>query len=174
MKILINKVMCSNNFTNSIICSKKCCELKYLPYFKDKLDIQFRSKIKAGAMIYDTHTNKILLVQSRFRLWGPPKGSLLDGETPELCAIREVKEETGIIIPICESTPFITIKNRVRFYILEVDGIINSIPEKFIGNDVTGIGWINVECLQEMVRDKNIFISKNCQIIIKKIFNIFI
>lgn len=54
--------------------------------------------------------------------WGFPKGKIAKGETPEACAIREVKEEIGYdIAPYIDPNSFIEIKNNfsdVRLYII--------------------------------------------------------
>lgn len=81
-------------------CNNKCCNYKVMPYTKNfpiqyqkNKDIKIR---KAGSFIYNNNSKKVLLVQSRGQMWGSPKGSLKDFEEPLECAIREVKEETGI------------------------------------------------------------------------------
>jgi 8-oxo-dGTP pyrophosphatase MutT (NUDIX family) len=49
----------------------------------------------AGIIIQCPETGRILLIRRTDGTWDYPGGVALDGETPELCAIREVKEETG-------------------------------------------------------------------------------
>ena len=46
------------------------------------------------------HKGKILLIKTHEDLWYLPKGHIDKGETEEECAIREVKEETGLSITI--------------------------------------------------------------------------
>jgi 8-oxo-dGTP pyrophosphatase MutT (NUDIX family) len=48
----------------------------------------------AGGFVY-TEDNKILLIFRRAK-WDLPKGKLDEGEELESCALREIKEETGI------------------------------------------------------------------------------
>jgi 8-oxo-dGTP pyrophosphatase MutT (NUDIX family) len=81
------------------LCENKCCVIKLKPYTRHKkyYNLNYK-KHKAGVFIYDPKTNKILLVQSNGNLWGPPKGTLKSGETYQECAIREVQEETGLIV----------------------------------------------------------------------------
>ncbi len=52
-------------------------------------------KIIAGGGIVENEERKILF-QFRRGKWDLPKGKLDEGETIEQCAVREVKEETGL------------------------------------------------------------------------------
>ena len=58
----------------------------------------FKSKFTviqaAGGLVY-TKTNDILLIFRKGK-WDLPKGKLDDGEDMENCALREIKEETGV------------------------------------------------------------------------------
>ncbi|MBL7481363.1 nucleotide triphosphate diphosphatase NUDT15 [Legionella bononiensis] len=57
-------------------------------------------RVGIGVLIFNN--NKLLLGQRLSEhghlTWGPPGGHLELGETFEMCAIRETKEETGLII----------------------------------------------------------------------------
>ena len=66
---------------------------------------------KCGVIIKDAHQDQVLLVFGRkSQKWGFPKGHMEEGETEEQTALRELKEETGIVL----HTSF-DAKNRVRF-----------------------------------------------------------
>lgn len=75
---------------------------------------------------------EVLLISTRAgRRWGLPKGRLEAGETPEMAALREIQEETGIIGRI--TAPLLTvqytfwggpskrIKKRVDYYLLDYE-----------------------------------------------------
>ncbi|MCL4467238.1 MAG: NUDIX hydrolase [Chloroflexi bacterium] len=56
--------------------------------------------VSAGGIVYRHHDHgwQIALVgQSERNVWGLPKGGPLKGETTEETALREVREETGLI-----------------------------------------------------------------------------
>lgn len=55
--------------------------------------------VSAGGLVFDDQGNVVITARPSFKgetLWGFPKGMVEDGETPEVAAIREVKEETGL------------------------------------------------------------------------------
>jgi mutator protein MutT len=64
----------------------------------DELYNAFTSQYKiieaAGGVVFNDD-NELLLI-NRFDRWDLPKGKFEIGETPEICAIREVEEECGI------------------------------------------------------------------------------
>lgn len=57
---------------------------------------------KAGAVVYCKHEGQVLVafVHDIFGFWTLPKGGVEEGESTEIAAVREVKEEIGIDIHI--------------------------------------------------------------------------
>jgi len=157
-------------------CYSKCCIYKVTPYNKklfNNIEKQLDVKIKkAGIFIYDDFSKKILLVQSRGQMWGCPKGSIKDKEQPLNCAIREVKEETGFDIEEKCLNDFVIINSKVQYYFLEMkeDNSI-SVQNHIIDNDANGIGWFNIDCLYNLVKEGLININQHCRLLIKKKFN---
>jgi len=62
-------------------CKCKQCFFDITPYVEIRFKIYKGSRSKAGAVISDEKGN-VILVQSRGNLWGFPKGSLEEGESP--------------------------------------------------------------------------------------------
>ena len=148
-------------------CRKKCCEVEILPYngpkqFRKKLINTYRTRLKAGMFLYDSNSKKVLLVQSRGHLWGLPKGTLNPEEEFLDCAIREVQEETGLIIPSSKLEKYISIKGKARYYYVEIDECKVTVQIEDKDNDANGIGWVNIECLKELIQTKQITLNKHC------------
>jgi ADP-ribose pyrophosphatase YjhB (NUDIX family) len=161
---------------NEYNCTNQCCHYKVTPYNKEiKVNNDsFKSPpgkiIKAGCFIVDPDTNKILLVQSRGQMWGPPKGTMLDNETCEECAVREVFEETGIIINPTQFLGQTLVKSKALYYTTEIQETNLDPQNHIIDNDANGIGWFNVNCLNYLIENNNISINQHCKILIKKFF----
>lgn len=151
----------------TFICEKGCCIVKVNPYNvpKDPLDKVRKKRRKAGVFIFDPIENRVLLVQSRGHLWGPPKGTLNYAETERKCAIREVKEETGLIISEDDFTRSTCIHNRAIYFFSERKACDISIQDHIPDNDANGITWIKPECLTSCIENGNISLSKHCRIV---------
>jgi 8-oxo-dGTP pyrophosphatase MutT (NUDIX family) len=161
-------------------CLNNCCHYMVTPYrstyYSNNID-QIQTKIKkAGSFVYNSRDNKVLLVQSRGQMWGPPKGTLKKGEEPLECAIREVKEETGLDLDSSKFSGSMIIRSKAQYYFMDFTVDINEsiqiqIQTHIEDNDANGIGWFHIECLNDLVKNGVIFINQHCRILIKKIFN---
>lgn len=130
-------------------CSCNKCSCVIGKYFPSKISTYKRgSARKAGAFICaDEH---ILLVQSCGRFWGPPKGTIEDNESIRDCAIREVREETGLDVSSVLPDTYIRLKSRFYYYIIYTKQMC-VVPSQNPGNDVNGIGWFNIECVRRNI-----------------------
>lgn len=156
----------------NIQCQKGCCLIRILsydhnaniPYITCKEHIK-----KAGCFIYDLEKSRVLLVQSRGQLWGPPKGSIEEDETPLECAIREVKEETGMSVSINDFIGSTIINSKALYYFINIDSSnIHLFPQELYGNDANGIGWVQIDCLVDLITNQIMHINKHCKLLIEK------
>jgi len=151
------------------VCRKGCCTLKVKPYLRvnDPAEKYRRKRNKAGVFVYDPQKRKVLLVQSRGHLWGPPKGTLEFHESNVHCAIRELQEETGIDIGVDSLLRATNIKNRAMYYYAEIPERELEIQES-VGNDANGIGWVNLDCLGSFIADGNISVTQHCRFVAQR------
>ena len=134
-----------------LTCKKKCCVLYHWVIPSDGNYDKRCQDIKAGAVIKDTE-NRLLLVQSRNSKWGFPKGECNIRESLTQCACREVKEETGLTFTSQELKryPVHKLFHTTLYYIENFDRDINvKLLKKSNNTDVSGIGWINLDCLSQ-------------------------
>ena len=158
---------------NLLKCQKKCCQVEVYPYdIKIIKRNKIKKKRKAGVFVYDPKSDKVLLVQSRGNLWGPPKGTIKYGETERECAIRELEEETSIVLSPDQFTKAYNIHYKAYYFYSEMDLCEVKAKEHVYDNDVNAVGWIKPKCLQEFIESGKIIISNHCKILFKKFLNL--
>jgi len=153
-------------------CIDGCCNFTICPVKKYKtIPSKTKQHRKGGVVIFNSLKDKILLVQSRGKMWGFAKGSLEIGETIQECAIRELKEETGIILTINDilNKKKISVNKSLYFMYdtLEENGTVQD-EDPF--NDVNGIGWIKMECLQKLYKNTDMKLNYQCRFILTRFF----
>lgn len=153
------------------ICNKECCKLKISKYNPPVTNEYTRRRKKAGVFIYDPNSDKVLLVQSRGKFWGPPKGGMNPCETERICAVREVKEETGLDIEMNDFTKATKIQNKAIYFYIEKNECEVNVQIDMIDNDANGIGWIKLECLSRSIENGELNLSKHGHIVFKKFLN---
>ena len=162
---------------NNIVCNDKCCELIVYNYDNSNDNTNFIKKHKAGVILYNKNTNSILLIQSRGNLWGFPKGSLESNETYNICACRELKEETGIIIneSLLNERNEYKVNNMAMYFFVNVNHNLETLTENHNQkiNDVSGIGWVKLECLQTLIDNEQIQCNKHAKKCLLHFFNIY-
>jgi hypothetical protein len=161
-------------------CDKKCCELftQERTPFKWVVDARYpshplhQSSSKAGVLLHNVDNGKILLIESNSNLWGPPKGTLENGESIEDCAMREVREETGITITrdMLASSQRIKIFNQAEYFYIKTHECARAVLN--INEDASGYSWIHLDCLVSMVKDGNILLTSHCKRLLSILFNI--
>jgi 8-oxo-dGTP pyrophosphatase MutT (NUDIX family) len=150
---------------NSFFCQNGCCKYfreDYVPQ-RTVFNRTVRNRRKAGVFVVDESLKKVLLVQSRGKLWGPPKGSLEEGETFQECAKRELYEETGLVVPeSCYDRQFSLKTNAVYYYATAC----SRSAEIRCGdvNDANGIGWFDIDCVASSVRKGDLEVNQHLRL----------
>jgi len=129
----------------------------------DKLKEAFIKKftiVKAGGGLVLNEKKEVLMIFRRGK-WDLPKGKLDKGETLEECAIREVKEETGLASVELVSALTIThhtyhegtrfILKESHWYIMKANGKQELIPQT--EEDIHEIKWVKADELDKYKKD---------------------
>lgn len=90
--------------------------MKKIVYNKDNLkEREINREVIRIKVIIENSDNQILLCFSSNN-YHLPGGHLEDGESFDECLVREIKEETGICLPLKSRNPFLSIKYMNRNY----------------------------------------------------------
>lgn len=136
-------------------CHNRCCCI-YTTTYDDNISkdwVYTHRERKAGVLMYNSFRSSILLVQSRGQRWGFPKGSLEPVESTLACAVRELYEETGVKIDESVLTHPVQVQNHATYYFYDAHDEPGHLPDNAstIDNDVTGLAWLNVNCLRHLL-----------------------
>jgi 8-oxo-dGTP pyrophosphatase MutT (NUDIX family) len=111
-----------------------------------------KQKIKCGGIIFNSTLDKIIIVLGKYSImdgdpkWGLPKGQIEKHETLTQCAIREIKEETGITVNIHNDSPKIIIDNT-HYFIVQVDDDVKLEP--IDKKEIADIKWVDIKDLHK-------------------------
>ena len=78
----------------------------------------------AGIILRDSGRRILLVLGREHGKWSFPKG-MLDNDNPKTCAVREMKEETGLDVVIDNDCPY-WICNDYIFYYLQAKDVVGS------------------------------------------------
>lgn len=116
------------------------------------------------------------MVQStKFKSWGFPKGKINQYEKPVDCAIREVKEETGLDITLLINPDLFVesfrYKRYVRLYIVQnVSTEVCCQPNT--RGEIAACQWFNLDSLLEYQKNNNSpFVMTQCAILTASLLN---
>lgn len=153
----------------ALFCDNNCCFYKLTKYEEPphKKYIRNKKKKKAGVLIFDEKYQKILLVQSKGKLWGPPKGTLEENETYLECAKRELKEETGLTFDDSMYVNGCFVKSNCYYYFIKTT-MVDVNVQKTVKNDANGIGWFSLSCIKNM----RFNINQHCKLTMRKFLTI--
>ena len=152
-------------------CCKINCNDEYIIYEGDNIPDNTK---RAGVIIIHNITNHILLVRSLHNKWGFPKGKLEHTEKSRNTAVRELYEETGIsITPEQFEDNIINAFDTTLFYIYvtHTDDIID-MAYRYNINEITGMMWINIKCLERLIRYKKIKFNSTCKYALNTYFGL--
>ena len=72
----------------------------YISWIRSKVGCEKVILVFAGGCVFDTDGKVLLQRRGDSKKWGFPGGAIEIGETPEMAAVREVKEETGLDVRV--------------------------------------------------------------------------
>ncbi|CAM3383542.1 MULTISPECIES: NUDIX hydrolase [Paenibacillus] len=108
-----------------------------------------RTKFSAGGVVYRYHAGalQIQLILDRYGKHSLPKGKMEAGETIEETALREIREETGIVGSITSPVDIIAYKyhhpvygqvnKEVHYYLVKAEG--GSLKPQI--EEINGVDW---------------------------------
>lgn len=111
---------------------------------------------------------KVLMIIDRFGMSALPKGHIDEGETAEVAAVREVREETGILTTIKQDAGLLRyrfpgsddrpIQKTVHYFLMEPAGG----ELKPQAGETLGVKWVDVEDLPKLktYRDTEILVRR--------------
>lgn len=107
----------------------------------------------AGAIIYDSINNKILVVKGRDK-FSLPKGHINNNELIQSCAIREIKEETGLSIVIPKDSKTMIVKDYL-YYLIKIDyaSELPIIPQNTM--EILFIKWLEISTITLLISECN-------------------
>lgn len=103
--------------------------------------MDYQQEVSSGGVVYRTADGRteVVLASRRTRsgdlVWGLPKGHLDSGESPEEAAIREVREEAGLIAEIRD--PLGTISYTYSWEGQGISKIVHFFLMRAIGGDTS-------------------------------------
>ncbi len=72
----------------------------YIRWIRSKIGPEKIILVFAGGCVFDAGGKVLLQRRGDSKKWGFPGGAIEIGETPEMAAVREVKEETGLDVKV--------------------------------------------------------------------------
>ena len=72
----------------------------YIQWIRSKVGHEKIMLVHSGGCIFNEKGDVLLQRRGDCNLWGFPGGTIELGETPEMAAVREIKEETGLDVEV--------------------------------------------------------------------------
>ena len=112
-----------------------------------------RNDIRCGGIILDPTFKFTIIILNRLSMlggnpkWGLPKGHLSSNETYAQCAIREIEEETGLVLHLNESSSRVKINNTYYFPLILPMNVKLNPKDK---TEICDIKWIDIELIGDL------------------------
>jgi 8-oxo-dGTP pyrophosphatase MutT (NUDIX family) len=166
-------------------CLRKCCFLRQINNSEKKefentneKYIKEDSKDVVCAGVCVICPNGILVNQSHHLFWGLPKGLCETDECLIDCAVRELKEETGLHLDKKDlhshvfSFRYSNLNRKIIIFFYITKKEIELCNSTNVFNDSTGYGFIKPLCFLELCYNGKLEINYYTRVLIKKIFNL--
>lgn len=158
-----------------IMCYRKCrCTLITKQQCLQRMTDTDSRDVKTCAGVCVISSKGILVNQAYQMYWGIPKGVVEDGENIVDCALRELKEETGIVIESRDLSRYIfnfkykNIKRQVFIFFAYVDD--TSIEADNLDPECTGYGFVFPRCLNELFYSRQLKLNYFTRVLLNKFF----
>jgi 8-oxo-dGTP pyrophosphatase MutT (NUDIX family) len=158
-------------------CLRMCgCKLHHLHRQPDICKRDRELSVAAGVCVISPEG--VLLSQSHNLFWGIPKGVVEPGEKLVECALRELHEETGLLLDsndlhrVVFSFQYKKVSRIVSIFFYVSPKAISLDPTKEFISDVTGFGFIQPACILEMVYANVIKINYFTRVLLNILFKI--
>lgn len=114
-------------------------------------------KRTAGICLINKENNYLVVKQRGPGLWGFPKGSIRPDETTLNGALRELREETGIILD--DITQYVRIISRPAIFLFFVSSIDTFINDE---KEISDIAWKSLDELKSLKKNRTLrkFLNK--------------
>ena len=120
---------------------------------------KFSIVIAAGGLVFNEHQEMLFIF--RRGKWDLPKGKMEKGETPALCAVREVEEETGLTHIAIGKNVRITyhtytengkqLLKESHWFEMKVKGRQHLVPQ--IAEDIHQVKWVSAKEAAELMKN---------------------
>jgi hypothetical protein len=101
--------------------------------------------LKAGVILTNFDTTKVLVVvnkdcvDSGIVKYGLPKGHREEKETVVACAMRELREETGLMVRISKADPKVVV-SETTYFLIKASRMFNPRPQDL--KEIGECGWV--------------------------------
>lgn len=158
-------------------CKDGCCRIQCVDKTTvpdvDRMNWTYHpDKRRAGVLVVNPNRGTLLLVQSWYKLWGIPKGTMEKNEVPIDCAIRELKEEASIIADKSDLIPYRVGLDNYFLLVLDIEKGSLPIVDTGIVNDSTGFMWVKFDCMLSMINDNTIKLNSNAKYILSHYYSV--